>query len=272
MLSSLKLGFLGAGSLACNMIEAYLNYAQIPPRNIFLSSRNLKKREKTAEKFKITGLSHNESLLEQSQVIFLCVKPYDLPELLEQLESQWFKEHTVLSPVAGMSFKRLQKLGLNSKRLVRFMPNTNVCVGKGLLPFCSLNNQENLNSFVEKILEPLGLVFALKEERLLEPLTVACASGSSFILEIMQYWQEWLVGESFSEEKAKTLVLQTFLGTSIMAEKRQNKSFAELQKEITSKKGVSEEGLKHMRELELERLLRWSFEQAAMKLKQIASS
>ena len=152
------------------------------------------------------------------------------------------------------------------------MPNTSVCVGKGLLPFCSLNDQENLNSFAEEILAPLGQVQNFKEESWLSALTVACASGPSFILEIMLYWWEWLSEQGFEENLAKDFVIQSFLGVSWMAKARSEQGFSDLQKEICSTKGVSAEGLKALREMELERVLRLAFEQSLLKLKQIETS
>ena len=123
---------------------------------------------------------------------------------------------------------------------------------------------------MEELLSPLGQTLVLKEEKQLAPLTVACASGSSFILEIIEYWQEWLIGEGFTKEQARWLTLKSFLGTSLMAEKREDKSLSELQKEIASQKGVSQAGLDSMRKLELERILRLSFEQAQLRLKEIS--
>ena len=269
---SLKLAFLGAGSMAQNIIKGYLSQSNIKPQNIFISGRSLKKISKLSKELKVQALSDNEELLEKADIIFLCVKPQDCQQAIEELASQWDKKHTVLSLLAGVSFKQLKKWGLRVKRLARLMPNTNVCAGQGLLPFCSLEKQENLNSFLEELLSPLGQTLALEEEKQLEPLTVACASGSSFVLEIMEYWQEWLSGEGFTKEQAKNLTLKTFLGTGLMAEKRAAKSFFELQKEIVSKKGVSQAGLDNMRELELERVLRLSFEQAQLRLKEISAT
>ena len=269
---SLKLAFLGSGSMAQNLIKGYLSQSDIKPENIFISGKNPKKTIKKAEELKVHAVLDNEELLEKADVIFLCVKPQEAQQAIEELSFQWHNRHSALSIIAGLSFKQLKKRGLRSKRLARVMPNTNVCVGKGLLPFCSLENQENFNSFLEKLLEPLGQVFSLEEESLLDPLTTACACGSSFVLEIMEYWQEWLFGEGFTKEQAKALTLNTFLGTCLMSEKRPDKSFFELQKEIVSKKGVSEAGLKNIRELELERILRLSFEQAKIRLKEISSA
>ena len=173
--------------------------------------------------------------------------------------------------MAGVSFKKLQSWGLNSKRLVRLMPNTAVCVGKGVLPFCSLDNQASLNAFVESLLSPLGQVLAIEKESLLSSATVGSASGLAFVLELMEYWREWLIEEGFSDREARSLVTGTFLGASEMAEKRKNKSFSDLQKEVLSRKGVTEEGLRTMRVFELERVLRLSFEKARLHVKMIES-
>ena len=269
MLSSLKLGFLGAGNLAKNLIQGYLDHSPVKPENIFISLRS---RKNLLKNQKISLLCNNEDILEKAQIIFLCVKPHDLEGLLNELKFSWQKKHTVLSPVAGISFKKLKKWGMSLSRVIRFMPNTNVCAGSGMLPFCSLKHQENLNSFAEEVLRPLGWTQCLKEESSLEPLTVACASGSSFILEIMLYWLEWLSEQGFDEYLAKEFVIQSFLGTSLMAKKRKNQDFSALQKEICSQKGVSAEGLKALREMDLERILRLSFEQSLLKLKKIECS
>ena len=103
MLSSLKLGFLGAGNMSRNLIQGYLNHSSIKPENIFISLRS---RKKSLENQKISILYHNEELLEKAQVIFLCVKPQNLENLLKELSLGWQKKHTLLSPVA---WHKLQK-------------------------------------------------------------------------------------------------------------------------------------------------------------------
>lgn len=268
-LHSLKISFLGCGHIAQSIISGYLKYSEIPEKNIFISGRNLKKTKRISSQLKVNMVSDNEELLEKSSVIFICVKPQDMEEAIQSLKALWEPNHTVFSLAAGVSFNNLKKWGLNCSRLIRLMPNTSVCIGKGFLPFCSLKHSESLNSFAESLLKPLGQVLALKEESLLTPITVASASGLAFILELMQYWLEWLTGEGLPYEQARTLIIQNFLGASEMSKRRNKKGFLELQKEIVSPGGVTQEGLIFMRELELERLLRLSFEKARLKIKEL---
>lgn len=212
---------------------------------------------------------NNEELLEKGSVIFICVKPQDMEEAISSIKSCWHSGHTLISLAAGILFKDLRKWGLNFPRLVRLLPNTSVSVGQGFLPFCAFRQAKGLSFFVERLFRPLGLTMALEDEALLIPATVAGASGTGFVLELMEYWREWLEGEGFSFEMAKTLTVQTFLGASALCQQRLKTSFFDLQKETASAKGVTHSGLSAMRELELERILRLSFEKARLKLQEM---
>ena len=64
---------------------------------------------------------------------------------------------------------------------------------------------------------------------------------------------------------AQLMTEQTFLGASELALKQNPQTLTELQSQVTSKKGVTAAGLESMRELEVERLLRYSFEKAAIR-------
>jgi pyrroline-5-carboxylate reductase len=96
-------------------------------------------------------------------------------------------------------------------------------------------------------------------------LTVASAAGVGLVLELMQYWQDWIEGYGFSKEDAKLITAQTFLGGASLSLENQNLSFDEIINQIASKKGVTESGLNSMRETDIDRVLRISFEKAYMR-------
>ena len=272
LLNTLNLGFLGCGSIAQNFIRGYLRHKPLIAKQIFISGRNLKKISRISEKYNVTSVLDNEELLEKANILFLCLKPTEAEEALDSLNVHFQPQHTILSLMAGVSFQKLKSWGVKSPRLARLMPNISVSVGKGFLPFCTLNNRSSLNDFIEELLSPLGKTLRLKEEALLSPSTVGSSSGLAFILELMEYWLEWLQGEGFSYNLAKELVIETFLGAAELCKNRKNKSFSDLQKEILSPKGVTFEGLQTIREMELERILRLGFEKAHLKVKNIANT
>ncbi len=269
-LSHLKISFLGCGQIAQSLLQAYLNHSKILPENIFISGRNLQKTKRIAEKFKVQMVEDNEDLLEKSSIIFICVKSFDGEEAVQTLRNSFNSNHTFISVMAGVSLKQLQKWGLSSRRIVRLMPSIAVRMGKGFLPFYTYKNQDSLNAFIEELLKPLGSVMVLDQEEFLNPLTVASASGIGFFFEILEYWIEWLQGQGFSYKKAREISIQTFLAAGFLAQKSPQKKLLELQKEVASSKGVTAAGLHTMRELELERILRLSFEKASLREKELS--
>ena len=103
-----------------------------------------------------------------------------------------------------------------------------------------------------------------------DALMVSCSSGTGFVFEMMMYWQDWIEEHGFNEEVSKKLTIETFLGASLLAAQSAGVNIEELQSRVTSKKGVTAAGLNSMRELEIERALRLSFEKAAMRSQEIS--
>ena len=85
----------------------------------------------------------------------------------------------------------------------------------------------------------------------------------------LYYWKEWLEEHDFDPKIAQAMTVQTFLGASEIATKNSETSLLDHQARVTSKKGVTWAGLDSMRELEVERALRYSFEKAVLRDKEI---
>ena len=79
------------------------------------------------------------------------------------------------------------------------------------------------------------------------------------------YWQDWIEEHGFEKQAAKEITLETFLGAALLASQTPDVGLEELQARVASRKGVTAAGLQSLRELEVERALRISFEKAAMR-------
>lgn len=264
-----KIGFIGAGNMAQTIIRTLIESSSFSASQIFATNRTPGKLQKLKEQWGVESFNTNEELVDVCDIIVLAVKPQDLTQVLEPISTSFTKEHLVLSLAAGFSLKTLQKLLPDVSGLVRVMPNTPAIIQRAVVGYC-LGKQAQAYEFqVERILKPLGLVVPVKEGEGFESLTVACGSGTGFVLELMQYWQEWLEEYNFEPQLARKMVVETFVGAALMAEKAQDVSLSELQDRVVSKKGVTFAGLESMRELEIERALRYSFEKAALRDQEI---
>jgi pyrroline-5-carboxylate reductase len=123
---------------------------------------------------------------------------------------------------------------------------------------------------MERMFKPLGLTVRLDEGEAFEAFTVATSAGVGFVFELMIYLQEWLEERGIEPEMAQKMTVQTFLGASELALKSMPQSLDELQAKVTSKKGITAAGLDSLRELEVERLLRYSFEKSALRDRELS--
>lgn len=260
-----KIGFIGVGNMAQAMIRSWLESGSVHVNRIYGYSRTPGKLQKVAEQLGIIACPNAETVIEECDVIILAMKPQDLNEAVENLSSSFDTHHIVLSLAAGIPIDQLRRLIPNVKQWVRVMPNTPVKIQKGVTGYYLSKDALYLKSLVDQMLRPLGAVIQVEDEERFAALSVACSAGVGFVFELMQYWQEWLEEHDFSPAEAREMTVKTFLGASALADQSGSISVIDLQSQVTSKKGITAAGLASIRELEIERLLRYSFEKAAIR-------
>lgn len=260
-----KIGFIGVGNMAQAMIQTWVESGAVPASQIYGVNRTPGKLKKVSEQFGIHACPTTEELIDECELIILAVKPQDLVVALESLSSSFGSHHVVMSLAAGVSIGRLKKLLPNVKQWVRVMPNTPARIRQGVTGYYLARDAAHLKGSIERLLSPLGAVIGVEDEDRFAALSVACSAGVGFVLELMQYWQEWLEEHDFEPEQARLMTVKTFVGTGLLADQATQTPVIDLQSRVTSKKGITAAGLDSMRELEIERLLRYSFEKAALR-------
>ncbi len=261
-----KIGLIGSGYMAENLIKGFVTF--LKSYNIFTSDQIFEKSQRLSEKYKVTALKHNEELLDVCEIIIIAIKPYDFFKNIEPLSSSFHSEHIVFSLMAGLKIKKIKTVIPGAKNIIKVIPNTATSVLKGIVGIQLPQENFVLEKISKDLFSPLGSVIFITEDEA-PSFTVACSSGIGFIYEIMQYWKEWLEENGFEAKKAEAMVKHTFLGASELCQ-GDKKTFLELQKQVTSKKGITEAGLKSMREADLEIALRISFEKALLREKEIS--
>jgi pyrroline-5-carboxylate reductase len=265
-----KIGFIGAGHMGQAIIQALVEGGRVNPSKIFATNRSPGKLKKVQEQFRVTPLSTNEELIDKCEIVVIAVKPQDLTSVIEPIASTFLPNQIVISLAAGFSLRSLQKLLPKVKALVRVMPNTPATIRKAVVGYCLGPEAASYGPMIEELFAPMGLVVHAPEGELFEALTVGCGSGPGFVFEFMQYWQEWMEGHGFEPAVARQMVVQTFLGAAELAVHAKGTPLHDLQERVVSKKGVTAAGLQSMRELEIERALRYSFEKAVLRDQEIS--
>lgn len=264
-----KVGFLGVGNMAQAIIKGLIENKTVPPNHIFASNRSPGKLQKVSEVYGIQTRATNEEVINDSDVIILAMKPQDLGAAIDPLSSAFMDKQIVVSLAAGVTLRTLEKK-LPQCRIVRLMPNTPSLISRGVLGYVIGDGHESVSTVVEDLFSPLGYVLGVEDEDQFEALTISAASGTGFVFELMSYWQDWIEEHGFDPEIARKMTVETFLGASLLASQSKESSLEDLLNKVSSKKGVTAAGLQSMRELEIERALRISFEKAALRNQELA--
>ena len=267
-----KIGFLGVGNLGQAVLRAFLDSQLVPKENIFITNRSERKQQKVADEFGVKALATNEQLIEASQIVIIGVKPQDFYQAIEPISSSFHSDQVVVSLAAGISLSELQKLIPEAKKFLKVMPNTAAKVKKSVIAYTASNAAEPHLPWLEELLGTMGYVVPVDDGDQMEALVVAASSGIGFLFELMIYWQEWLEERGIDKDVAKKITTRVFAGAAALAEDAENTAFEELQRKVASLKGVTAAGLDSMRELEIERTLRISFEKAAMRDRELGQS
>lgn len=269
LLKTYKIGFIGAGHMAQALIKGMIESKLLRPEQILVSNRTPGKPLKLKDLFHIQTRDHNEQIVEECDIVILAMKPQDLPPAMANLVSAFKENQIVISLAAGINMRSLYKM-IPQPRLVRLMPNTPSLIGRGVLGLLSNKNDPAVMEITKDLFTGLGVILELENEDQFDALMISCSSGTGFVFEMMMYWQDWIIEHGFTPEQARVMTIETFAGASLLAADSAGVDIEELQQRVTSKKGVTAAGLTSMRELEIERTLRISFEKAALRSQEIA--
>lgn len=260
-----KVGFIGAGNLAQAVMRAFIDSNAISRDNITISNRNEKKLERVSQEFQVRAAKTNEELIERSDIVFIAVKPQDFYQCIEPIAQAFNEDHVVASLAAGISLQSIQKLIPSAPKVLRVMPTTAAKIKKSVVAFAYTPAVQPHLPWITELLSTMGLAVPVEDGEMMRSIMVAASSGIGFVYELMMYWNEWLEEHGIDAQTARKITVQTFEAAAAMAGHERDTSIGELQRKVVSPKGVTAAGLDSMRELEIERALRISFEKAAMR-------
>jgi pyrroline-5-carboxylate reductase len=158
----------------------------------------------------------NGTVVEQSDVIVLAVKPQNMAEVLQSIRQGVTGERLVISIAAGVSLATIAA-GLGAeRRLARAMPNTPALVGEGASAY-SLGPHALPadDAVVRQCLGAVGRAFRVPET-LLDAVTGLSGSGPAFVYMMIEALSDGGVRVGLPRDVATALAAQTVLGAARM--------------------------------------------------------
>jgi pyrroline-5-carboxylate reductase len=238
----MKIAFLGGGNMARALIGGLLAKG-VDPRSISVIEVLPAAREKLAAQHGVHASAAPDAATMEADVLVLAVKPQDMRTALRTLPSP-VSQKLVISIAAGVRVDALSRWLGGHRRLVRCMPNTPALIGAGIAALYALpeiSSEERRKA--ETILQAVGEVVWVEDERLLDPVTALSASGPAYVFWFIE--QLAASGEKLGLESGTSLKLamQTVLGAAKLAAQSADPP-GELRKQVTSKGGTTEAALR----------------------------
>jgi pyrroline-5-carboxylate reductase len=243
-----KLGLLGYGKMGKALVDGLIAQGFLDVANLYIYSPNSSPKAKQ-EHPGINICLDARDMADHSDLILLAVKPQVLPSALYELRDH-LKNKAIISIAAGISTESLIAMTDPSTQVMRVMPNLAVEVLKGVILLSKSHtlDADNLN-ICAVMFSKLGLVQLIDEAKM-DIGSVLIGSAPAYIAYFINAIKLGAAGQ-FSDEEALTMIYQTVIGTvSYLQENEIDPN--ELITRVCSPNGSTIEGIKAMRDHEVE--------------------
>jgi pyrroline-5-carboxylate reductase len=206
-----KIGFIGMGNMGYAIAKGLVNKNE---GEIVFHDQSVERMESVAKELNITSVKTNGEVLAGAKYVVLAIKPQMLDTVLSEIVGDVQEEHVFISLCPGITIDYLSER-LNTKKIVRTMPNTPALVGEGMTGVSykegSLGAEEE--QVVEAIFTAIGKMGVVDEKYMN---AVVCASGSSpaYVFMFMEALADSVVKYGMTRKDAYKFVAQTVLGSA----------------------------------------------------------
>lgn len=242
MLKTLRIAFVGSGTMAEAMIKVLLDREVVTGDQVVGSDPRLERGQELSARYGIHATTDNLAAVSEADIVVLSVKPQVLPMVLVELNGQIRPQAVVLSIVAGVRTATLVE-GLRHASVVRAMPNTPAQIGEGMTVWIATHEaSETQRLQVQTILQAMGQEVYVHEEKQLDMATAVSGTGPAYVFLMMEAMVDAAVHLGFSRRVATQLVFQTVQG-SVKFASQSGAHLAELRNMVTSPGGTSADAI-----------------------------
>ncbi len=237
-----KVGFVGAGNMAGALVKGLLATKRYRARDIWASDVEPRQVRHLARVYGIGSAPDNATLVAQSALVVLAVKPQVMDAVLVALRPLVAKQLFV-SIAAGIPTARLEA-GLGPRaRVIRAMPNTPALVSAGITVLVrgakATVRDERLAA---ALFGGVGEVVRVKDETLMDAVTGLSGSGPAYVYRFAEGLVAGGLAEGLPERTARQLAYQTIRGAALMLQET-GRPPEELRAMVTSPGGTTLAGL-----------------------------
>lgn len=213
---SKKIGFIGCGVMGKAIMSGIIGSGIAAAGDITAADVSLPVLDAAKESLGINVTTDNREVVRNSDVIFLVVKPYILPDAIGGIRDCITEDKVFISIAAGQTLDILAGAFGKKVKTIRVMPNTPAQVTAGMTGVCrnELVTDEDLD-YAMKLMNGFGRAEVVPEN-LLDAVTGISGSGPAYVFMFIEALADGGVLEGLPRAQAYTFAAQTVFGSAKM--------------------------------------------------------
>ena len=239
------IGFVGSGNMAEAMINGVLKANVYRPGKVFVSDIRPERLGYLREHYGVRTAENNAELASKADILVLSVKPQNMTDALESIKDAVRQDALVISIAAGIRTADIAA-ALGDIAIVRVMPNMPAWVDEGASVLFANEKAKTRVEIARLIFLSVGEAVVIEDEGLLDAVTAVSGSGPAYFFLLLDRMIDAAVKLGLPEDVARSLVLQTGKGATLMAEKavEEGESPADLVRRVATPGGTTEAAFK----------------------------
>lgn len=239
-----KVSIIGCGNIGISLLQGFIKENGITPGNITATRRNLLEVSYLKD-MGINLITDNIKAVEDSEIIIIAVKPYNIVNVLQEIRNHLNHEkHIIISVTAGITISQIQDVVGVSVPVFRAMPNISASVGRSVSCICHTGAASKDVDSVKSIFDLIGTTMIIDEE-LMQSATILGACGIAYVLRFIRAMIQGGIQIGFDAKTASDIVNQTVKGAAELLIQRKEHPEYEIDK-VTTPKGCTIVGLNEM--------------------------
>ncbi len=215
-LPKVKVAVLGAGKMGGILLQAFLKQNLFAPDQIHATVGHAERAIALSTQWGVDVSTDNLAAAQQSDLILIGVKPFQVPDLVAEIRPALTKTKTLVSFAASVKTRAIEEAAGMDIAVIRAMPNTPSALGAGAAALCrgrfvSAAQME----LAERIFETVGRTVVVDEKHM-DAVTGLSASGPAYIYIIIEALAEAGVKVGLPRDIATQLAAQTVFGAAKM--------------------------------------------------------
>lgn len=234
----MNVSFIGYGKMAKAIVQG-LQHS--PDYQLRAASPSLKD---SIDSYGVYTTSNNIAVVENADIILLCVKPVMMANVIDTIKSSIPKNCLLISIAAGLNLHWFESHFAKDTALVRAMPNIGAAVKLSATPLISNNHvttEQHLNA--ETLFNKIGTSCWIHQEKDMDIFTALSGSGPAYVFHFIQSMIDAAIDMGIEAKIAKNFALAT-VNAAVTLASRSKDDLQHLCQQVTSKGGTTAAALK----------------------------